>query len=66
MEIKLKKGTVTHIFMGLGFDLFKVQKIETKIIDTGEVDYIKDDELPKEPKVIKDWETRTETIKIRE
>lgn len=52
--------------MGLGFDLFKVQKIETKIIDTGEVDYIKDDELPKEPKVIKDWETRTETIKIRE
>ena len=64
-KIKLQKGQVKYFFPGLGWDIFKVQEIETKIIELGEIGYIKENCLPQEIKVIKDWESKTEIIKIR-
>ena len=65
MEIKLQKGRVNHIFNGLGFELFKDQTIGTKIIKIKSAGYMKENSLPKEPKIIQDWKSKHEIIKIR-
>lgn len=65
MKIKLQKGRVNHIWKGLGFDVFKNQTIETKIIEIPSAKYMKENELPTAPKTISNWKTRKETVKIR-
>lgn len=66
MRVKLQKGWVNHIWHGLGFDLFKDQTVETKIIEFEGAGYMEENALPTEFKTIQDWKVRKDTIKIRE
>ena len=65
MEIKLKKGRVNQLYNGLGFDLFKEQIIETKVLKFKSAGPMKENQLPQEPETVSEWESRVETIKKR-
>ena len=64
MEIKIQKGVVNHIWRGDGWDVFKEQTIFTKTLKFKKPEYIKEDSIPTDYKVVKDWEANKQTIKI--
>lgn len=66
IKIKLQKGRILDIYPGLGFDVFKTQEISTKIISYSSVKYMKTNQMPEEPKIIQNWKSKINTIKIRE
>lgn len=66
MEIKLKKQQVNCIFEALNYDQFAQIETAEKVIELKGSRNLVADCMPSEPKTIKNWENKQETIKIRE
>lgn len=66
MEIKLKKQQLNCIFDGLDYDQFAQIETSEKVIEIEGARELSEDALPSEPKTLKNWKIKRETIKIRE